>query len=187
MWELDCKESWMPKNWCFQIVVLEKTLECPLDCKEINHFFRKLTLNIYWKDWCWSWSSNTLATWCEEQTQWKRPWCWESLSAKREEGGRGWDGRIALLTQWTWTWANSGRQWGTERPGMLQSMGWRRVRHWLNDWTTWCTLKLENHWNKTRWKVESNHSMIWADINWVPRFPRGPCNFHNRLTICWSH
>ena len=120
-------------------------------------------------------------------THWKRPWCWERLKAKGEEVNTGWDNWIASLTQWTWTWANSGRQWGTERPGMLQSMGWRRVRHWLNDWTTWCTLKLENHWNKTRWKVESNHSMIWADINWVPRFPRGPCNFHNRLTICWSH
>ena len=45
----------------------------------------KSTLNIYWKDWCWSWSSNTLATWCEELTHWKRPWCWERLRT----GGEG--------------------------------------------------------------------------------------------------
>ena len=36
MWELDGEESWMPKNWCFWTVVLEKTLESPLDCKEIQ-------------------------------------------------------------------------------------------------------------------------------------------------------
>ena len=41
-------------------------------------------LNIHWKDWHWSWSSNTLATWCEEPTHWKRPWCWERLRAWRE-------------------------------------------------------------------------------------------------------
>ena len=51
---------------------------------------RKSTLNIFWKDW-WSWSSNVLATWWKELTQWKRPWCWERLKAKGEGGGRGWD------------------------------------------------------------------------------------------------
>ena len=53
---------------------------------------RKSTLNIHWKDWCWSWSSNTLAIWCEELTNWKRPWCWERLKAKEEERIREWDG-----------------------------------------------------------------------------------------------
>ena len=62
-------------------------------------------------------------------THWKRPWCWERLKAKREGGGRGWDGLMASLTQWTWIWANSGRQWRTEEPGILQSMGSQRVRH----------------------------------------------------------
>ena len=45
----------------------------------------KSALNISWKDWCWSWSSNTLTTWCEELTHWKRPWCWERLKT-------GWEG-----------------------------------------------------------------------------------------------
>ena len=88
-------------------------------------------LNIHQKDWCWSWSSNTLATWFQEPTHWKRPWCWERLKAKGEGGNRGLDGQIASPTQWTWIWANSGRQW---RPGMLQSMGSQRVRH--SDCTT---------------------------------------------------
>ena len=45
---------------------------------------RRSVLNIHWKDWCWSWSTNTLATWCEELTHWKRPWCWERLKAGKK-------------------------------------------------------------------------------------------------------
>ena len=87
MWELDHIESWVLKNSCFWTVVLEKNLESPLDCKEIQpvHLKRRSVLNIYWKDWCWSWNSNTLATWFKELTHWKRPWCWERLRA----GGEG--------------------------------------------------------------------------------------------------
>ena len=62
--ELNHKESWVSKNWCFWTVVLEKTLGSPLDCKEIQPVFPK--------DWCWSWDSNTLVTWCEVLTPWKR-------------------------------------------------------------------------------------------------------------------
>ena len=63
------------------------------------------TLNIHWKDWCWT--SNTLTTWCKELTHWRRPWCWERLKAGGEGDDRGWDGWMASLTQWTWMWANS--------------------------------------------------------------------------------
>ena len=77
-------ESWVPKNWWFWIVVLE-TLQSPLDCKEIKPVHSKGNRIIHWKDRCWSWRCNTLATWCEELTHWKRPWCWERLKAK--EGG----------------------------------------------------------------------------------------------------
>ena len=91
MWELVHKEVWTPKNWYFQIVVLEKTLESPWTArrsnqsilKEINHEYSVEGL-------CWS--SNTLATWCKEPTHWKRPWCWERLTAEWEGCGRGWDG-----------------------------------------------------------------------------------------------
>ena len=68
IWELDHKESWEPKNWGFWTVVLEKTLESPLDCKEIKPVHPKG--NQSWifigRDWCWSWNSNTLAIWCKE-------------------------------------------------------------------------------------------------------------------------
>ena len=76
----------------------------PLLNTEFNQPFT--TFNIYWKDRCWS--SNTLATQCEEPTHWERPWCWERLRAW-EGDKRGWDGLTASLTQWTWIWADFGR------------------------------------------------------------------------------
>ena len=72
---------------------------------------------------------STVATWCEELTHLKRPWCWERLKAKGERGSREWDGYIESVTQWTWIWSDSGRYWKTEEPSTLQSMGWWRVRH----------------------------------------------------------
>ena len=129
IWELDHKESWALKNWWFWTVVLEKTLESPLNCKEVQPVNPKGNqfLNIHWKDWCWSWNSNTLATWCEELTHWKRPRCWERLKIGGEGGDRGWDGWMASLTEWTWVWGNSEIWWWTGRPGVLQCMGSQRV------------------------------------------------------------
>ena len=64
----------------------------PWTARKLNQsILKKSTLNIHWKDWCWSWSSNTLATWFEELTHWKRPWCWERLKAGGEGDDSGWD------------------------------------------------------------------------------------------------
>ena len=98
-----------------------------------SQFERKSVLNTLWKEWYWSWSSNTLATWCEELTRWKRPWCWKRLKAGEEGDDRGWDGWMASPTWWTWVWANSRSWWWTGRPGVLRSMGSQRFRH---DWVT---------------------------------------------------
>ena len=83
--------------------------------------------------WLEAGNPNTVATWREELTLWKRPWCWERLKAGGGEDNRGWDGWMASPTQWTWVWVNSGSWWWTGKPGMLQSMGSQRVR---NDWAT---------------------------------------------------
>ena len=135
MWELDCEESWVPKNWCFWIVVLEKTLESPLDCREIQPVHPKGE-----QSWVFTVRTdveaetpNTLATSRKELTHWKRLWCWEGLGAGGEGDDRGWDGWMASLTQWTWVWVNSRSWWWTRRPGVLQFMGSQRVRH---DWAT---------------------------------------------------
>ena len=90
-------------------------------------------MGVNFKDWCWSWNSNTLATSCKELTHWKRPWCWDGLGAGGEGNDRGWDGLMASLTRWTWVWVNPRSWWWTGRPGMLWFMGSQRVRH---DWAT---------------------------------------------------
>ena len=90
---------------------------------------------VHWKDWCWNWNSNTLATWYKELTHWERPWCWEGLGAGGEGDDRGWDGWMASPTRWTWVWVNSGSWWWTGRPGMLQFMGVSKSQTRLSDWT----------------------------------------------------
>ena len=105
MWEVDCEESWAPKNWCFWTVVLQKTLESPLDCKEIQPVYPK-------GDQSWLFIGRTHVEadapilWppeeLEELTHWKRPWCWERLKVGGEGDDRGWDGWTASPTWWTW-------------------------------------------------------------------------------------
>ena len=132
--ELDHKESWAPKNWCFWTVVLEKTLESPLDISEIQPVHSKGN-----QSWIFIGRTNaeveTPILWprCEELTHLKRPWCWERLKAGKEGDDRGWDGWMASPTQWTWVWVSSRSWWWTGRPGVLQSVGLQRIRH---DWAT---------------------------------------------------
>ena len=134
MWDLDYKESWVPKNWWFWTVVVEKTLENPLDYKEIQPVHPEGN-----QSWVFigrtddEAETNTLATCCEELTHLKRPWCWERLRAGGEGDDRGWDGWMASLTRWTWVWVDSGSWWWTGRPGVLWFMGSQRVGH---DWET---------------------------------------------------
>ena len=138
--ELDHKEDWALKNWCFWThFIKEKTLDSPLDCKEVKPVNSKG--NQPWIFIGRIWSSNILATWCKEPTHWKRPWCWERLRAGRQGDDRGWDGWMASLTQWTWVWVGS-RSWcWTGRPGVLQLMRSQRIRH---DWGTELT---EMNWS----------------------------------------
>ena len=107
-----------------------------LDSKEIQPVHPKGNQSwifIWRTDWCWSWNSNTLATWCEELTHLKWSWCWERLKVGEEGDNREWDGWMASLNQWTLVWVNCGTWLRTGRSGMLQSMGSQRVRQ---DWAT---------------------------------------------------
>ena len=134
-WELDHKEGWAPKKWYVRIVVLEKTLESPLDFKEIKPVNPKGNQP-------WIFIGRTDAE-AETPILWplmrrtdslKKTWCWERLKAGGEGGDRGWDGWMASPTWWTWVWANSGRWWRTGKPGVLQSMGSQRVGHnWMTE------------------------------------------------------
>ena len=127
--------SWLTYCWSLAWRIL-KTLESPLDCKEIQLVHSK-------GDQSWVFigrtdaeaeNSNTLATWCEELTHWKRLWCWEGLGAGGEGDDRGQDGWMASPTWWTWVQVNSRSWWWTGRPGVLRFMG-SRSRTRLSDGT----------------------------------------------------
>ena len=133
MWELDYKESWALKNWCFWTVVLGKTLESPLDCKEIQP--------VHPKDQSCMFTGRT-------DVETETPILWPpdvkadsfektlmlgKIEDRRRRGRQGWDGWMASPTQRTWVWVNSGSWWWTGRPGVLRFMGLQRVGH---DWAT---------------------------------------------------
>ena len=128
MWELEYKESWAQKIWCFWTVVLEKTLESPLDCKEIQAVHPKGN-----QSWIFFGRTETEAEtpilWPPDSKNWltgKRPWCWEKLKEGGEGDNGGWNGWMASATRWTWIWG-SGSWWWTGKPGVLQSMGSQRM------------------------------------------------------------
>ena len=122
--------------------------------------YKKSVLNIHWKDWCWSWNSNTLATRCEELTQW-RPWCWERLRA--EGGDIGGDGWMASPTRWTWVWANFGI--GDDREA------WRSTAHGVAKSQTWLS-----NWTELNW------DSVWGNekvLSWmvVKVYPKCDCTY----------
>ena len=155
MWELDHKESWALKNWCFWTVVWRRLLRVPWTERRSNRsILKEISPEIHWKGWCWSWNSNTLATWCEELTHWKRLWCWEGLGARGEGDDRGWNGWMASLTRWTWVSVNSGSWCWTGRPVVLRFMGSQRVGHnWVTElnWTRTYHIAHETLINVTSW------------------------------------
>ena len=116
MWELDYQESWTPKNWCFSTAVSEKNLESPLDCKEIQPVHPK---GVHWKDWCWSWNSDTWPPDAKGGIIWKDPDARKDWR-QEEKGTRGWNGWMASPTQWTLVWVDSGSRWWAGRPGVLR-------------------------------------------------------------------
>ena len=129
MWELDCEEGWVPKNWCFWAEVLEKTLESPLDCKEIQPVHSE-------GDQPWDFfggndaKAETPVLWSPHAKSW--------LTGKDSDAGRDWGQEEKGTTEdemagWTWVWVNSRSWWWTGRPSVLRFMGSQRAEH---DWVT---------------------------------------------------
>ena len=146
-WRIDAFELWC---WRRLLRILRTT-------RRFNQsILKEISPEYSWKDWCWSWNSNTLANWCEELTHWERPWCWERLKAA-EGDSRELNSWMASPTQWAQVWASSWCWWRTEKYGKLQSMGLRRVRH---DWAT------ELNWTDTFFKDSRLYSiLIWVEEN----------------------
>ena len=104
--------------WCWRGL-----LRVPWTARRSNQStLKEISPEYSLEDWCWSWSSNPLATWCEELTHLQRPWCWERLRVGGE-GDRGWDGWMVSPTQWTWVWVNSRSWWWTRRPSCCSPWG----------------------------------------------------------------
>ena len=156
MWDLDCEESWAPKNWCFWTAVLQKTLESPLDCKEVQTVHPK-------GDQSWVFFGRNDAK-AETPVLWP-PHVKSLLIGTDSDAGegwgvggngddRGWDGWMASLTRWMWVWVNSGSWWWTGRPSVLWFMGSQRVRHdWATElnWTEYQSKYLISVLYKTLW------------------------------------
>ena len=159
MWELDCEERWVLKNWCFWTVVLEETLESPLDSwtarrsnqsilKEISpgYSMEELMLKLklqYFGHLMWT-------VYSLEKTLMRG-----GIGGRMRRGNRGWDGWMASPTRWTWVCVKSGSWWRTGRPGVLQFMGSQRVGH---NWTT------ELNWTSSSLTVL--HCDPWFSIVW---------------------
>ena len=135
MWELYYKESRAQKNWCFWTVVLEKTLESPLDSKKIQPVHPK-------GDQSWvfigrtDFEAETPILWPPDAKSWliwKDPDVGKDWGQEKKGDDWGWDGWMASLTHWIWVWVKSGSWWWTGRPGVVKFMGSQRVGH---DWAT---------------------------------------------------
>ena len=165
MWGLDYKESWALKNWCFQTVVLEKTLPSPLDCKEIQPFHPK-------GDQSWvligrtDIEAETPVLWLPDAKNYSLFFlrCWKRSKAEEEGEDRGWDDWMASPMRWTWVWVGSRSWWWTGKPGVLQSMGSQRVGH---NWATELTWSSETLSDYNYLKVRSSGCTLleqpWRD------------------------
>ena len=172
MWELDHEEGWALKNWCFQIMMLEKIL----GQKEIKPVNPKGNLS-------WIYIGKTDAEaetpilWPPDVKNWligKEPDPGQDWKAGAEGGDRGWDGCVASLTQWTWVWASSRSWWWTGKPGVLQSMGSQRVGH---DWA------IELNWAGPITEEPTDKKTVDYKIDYIKHLPFLPWNRYSPLKL----
>ena len=175
MLELDYKESWVLKNWCFWTVVLEKIFESSLNCKEIQPVHPKGNSPEY--------SLEGLMLKLKLQYFGQRPWCWERLNVRGEGDGRGWDGWMASPTRWIWVWVSSGSWWWTGKPGVLQSTGLQSQIQ-LSNWT-------ELNWTSHITTSSSDplasllEGPLWS--HWVINYPHSCINYADfPVTRSWT-
>ena len=151
--------------WCWR-----RLLRVAWTARRSNQsILKEINPNIHWKDWCWSWNSNTLATSRKELTHWQRLWCWEGLGAGREGDDRGWDGWMASPTRWTWVWVNSSPGVGDGKGGLACCDSWGHK------------------------ESDTTERLKWTELNWgwlLPQsqHPRCPCTLFQFLwSLQWTY
>ena len=130
------------------IVVLEKTLESPLDSKEIKPVNLKGNQSWVFIGRTEAEAPNTLTTWCDELPHWKRPWCWERLKTGGEGNNRGWDGWMTSPTQWTWM----------AQPNLMD-MTLSKLQELGMDWEAW-------HATVHGMAKSQTQMSDWSELNW---------------------
>ena len=139
IWELDCEESWVPKNWWFWTMVLEKTLESPLDCKEMDQsIIKEICPGCSLEGLMLKLKLQYFGHLMRRVDSLEKTLMLGGIGGRRRRDNRGWDGWMASPTRWAWVWVDSGSWWWTGRPGVLQFMGSQRVG---DNWVT------ELNWN----------------------------------------
>ena len=159
MWELDHKESWAPKNWCFWTVVLEKTPESPRTSRRSNQsILKELRPEYSLKELVLSLKHQYF--WPPDVKSWLigKDWFCERLKAGGGGDDRGWDGWMASQTPWTWTWAVL-QDMVKDREALCAAVHWvAKSQTRLSDWTT-------NNWLVT--KTLSSVCTLWGrHISW---------------------
>ena len=141
MWELDYKESWALKNWCFWTVVLEKILESPWDSKEIQPVIPKGNQSWILLEGLMLKLKLQYFGHLMQRTDPLEKTLMLGMTEGRGEGdNRGLDDWMASSTQWPWVWVSSRSWWWTGKPGVLLSIGSQRVRH---NWATELKYKID--------------------------------------------
>ena len=122
IWELDYEESWEPKNWCFWLVMLENTLKCPLDCKEIQPVLKEISPDYSLEGLMLKLKLQYFGHLMRRIDSFEKTLMLGNSEGRRRWEDRGWDGWMASPTQWTWVWVSPRRWWWTGRPVVLKSM-----------------------------------------------------------------
>ena len=135
MWELDYKESWVLKNWSFELWCWRRLLRIPWTARRSSQSILEDISPEYSLEGLILWPSDVKKVTHLNVTHFKRPWCWEWLKAGGKGDVRGWDGWMASLTQWTWIWVSSKSWWWTRKPGVIVVHGVAKSRTQLSDWT----------------------------------------------------
>ena len=180
MWELDHKESWTAKNWYLWTVMLEKTLESSLDCKEDYQILKEISPEYSLKGLMLKLKLQYLDYLMQRANSLGKNWFWSRLKAGGEGDDRGQDAWMASQTQWTWVWANSGSWWWTWKPGVPQSMRFQRVGYnWVTEqlnwtdvvpckvltvvsWSTYRFLRRQTRWSGISSSLRISHCFLWS-------------------------